>query len=309
MKYDVAISLRWTDVETARELNEALRERLQVFFADEKQQELVGKDGEDSFGYIFRDEARIVVVLYREDWGQTPFTRAEEAAIKQRAWRDGYGFSVWVPMGAKKEIPPYLPPQYLWFDFDRYGVSGLAAVVEEKVRESGKAVRQETSQDRLRKLKRSIARETDRKRFEGSIDGVKFFREERSRAQTVVENQVAEYLQIDPEIPFQVSEQSGMTQVESWPYRCFLRWDPYASNSIREASLTAITQMVSGDTFRTGWSNIREEVFKPTLDDEGQPKWRDESGRYHTLEVVVESVLDRMAESAYSAKAERVRKS
>jgi hypothetical protein len=40
MKYDVAISLRWTDVEQARALYELLRDLLDVYFADEKQQDL-----------------------------------------------------------------------------------------------------------------------------------------------------------------------------------------------------------------------------------------------------------------------------
>ena len=66
-KYDVAISLRWTDVEHARELYELLSDRLEVFFADEKQEDFVGTDGEESFGYIFRDRARVVVILYRPD--------------------------------------------------------------------------------------------------------------------------------------------------------------------------------------------------------------------------------------------------
>lgn len=109
-KYDVAISLRWTDVERARQLYDLLRDRLDVFLSDEKQEDIAGKDGEEKFGHVFRDEARVVVVFYRPSWGDTPFTRAEESAIKQRAWNEGYDFSIWVPVDEEKSVPPYLPP-------------------------------------------------------------------------------------------------------------------------------------------------------------------------------------------------------
>ena len=64
-KYDVAISLRWTDVDHARALYDLLRDRMEVFFADDRQEEFVGTDGEESFGHIFRYQTRLVVVFYR----------------------------------------------------------------------------------------------------------------------------------------------------------------------------------------------------------------------------------------------------
>jgi len=301
-KYDVAISLRWTDEEHARELHELLRDRLDVFFADEKQEEFVGTDGEETFGHIFRDKARIVVVFYRPDWGDTPFTRAEESAIKQRAWNEGYGFSIWVPMGEEKSVPPYLPPQHMWFDFEKYGAKGLASVVEERVRESGQSVRPETTEDRLRRKKRRIEMKKKRRKFEGSDEGVQFVANEFNRFRGVVESQVDAYESIDSDIPFNVEGERRKCTVTSWPYKCIFYTDPYASNSIREASLTAYLKVNEGEGGRRGeWKDTGETKFEPTLDESGEPTWRLSGDDFYSLEMAVSYVLDDMAERVYDA--------
>lgn len=301
-KYDVAISLRWTDVEHARDLYQLLCDRLDVFFADENQQNIVGTDGEESFGYIFRDLSRIVVIFYRNDWGNTPFTRAEEAAIKQRAWYEGYGFSVWVPMGEFKEIPPYVPPQHVWFDFERYGIKGLASVIEEIVRNSGREVRRETTEDRLRKIKRRINLEQERNSFERSQNGVDFVTDSSRRLEEVVNLQLMKYNEVSADIPFLPERTGNSLIVTSWPYKCVFNIDRYASNAITGATLTAHISMHS-DTreLRDNWNIINQIKFKPTLGDDGKPTWRLESGKCHSLEMAIAHVLDDFGERVYLA--------
>jgi hypothetical protein len=36
----------------------------------------------DQFSKVFGEESRVVAILYREQWGQTKWTRIEETAIK-----------------------------------------------------------------------------------------------------------------------------------------------------------------------------------------------------------------------------------
>ncbi|MCK6559660.1 hypothetical protein HUU39_19250 [candidate division KSB1 bacterium] len=306
-KYDVAISLRWTDVEHARALYEILRDRLDVFFADEKQYDLVGTDGEKSFGHIFRDQSRVVVIFYRHDWGTTPFTRAEEAAIKQRAWNEGYNFSIWIPMDEFKAVPPYVPPQHVWFDFERYGVNGLASVVEERVRESGREVRPETAVDRLRKVKRRIDLEKERESFERSQDGVAFVADSFRRLEEAINLQLGKYREVSADIPFLLEREGDRLRVTSWPYRCSFHIDRYASNVITGASLTAyVNEHVNSSDRRDNWSKVKQIEFKPTLDDNGNPTWRLRSGECHSLETAIAHVLDDFAERVYLAVEKRV---
>ena len=82
-KYDVAISFLSQDESTATAIHERLSEGLQVFFYPRSQEELAGTDGLESMRKPFFGESRVVVVLYREKWGKTPWTRVEETAIKE----------------------------------------------------------------------------------------------------------------------------------------------------------------------------------------------------------------------------------
>ena len=306
-KYDVAISLRWTDVEVARALYDLLQDRLEVFFADEKQEAFVGTDGEESFGHIFRDQARVVVVLYRPDWGSTPFTRAEEAAIKQRAWSDGYGFSIWVPTDDAKSIPPYLPPQYVWFDYAQYGVAGLASVIEERVRESGQEVRPETAADRLKRIKRRIDLEGERRAFEGSQGGVEFVAEAYRRLEAVLTAQLQDYEGISSDIPFKLEREYDRYVVTSWPYRCKFVLDRYATNSVRGATLIGyLAQHVGERDWQDQWRDVTQFEFRPTLNDDGSPAWEYKGGRHYSLESAVAYVLDDMAERVYKAVEKRM---
>ena len=319
-KYDVAISLRWTDVEHARALYDLLRDRLEVFFAGEKQEDLVGTDGEESFGYIFRDQARVVVVLYRPDWGKTPFTRAEEAAIKQRAYDQGYGFSIWVPMDDDKSVPPYLSPQYIWFDFEQYGANGLATVIEERVRQSGREVRPETAIDRLRRIGRTIDLKERRHKFRTSQERVDFAFEAFQRLEGVLASQLRKYEGIRSDVTFNVERKGEDAHVTvSWivtvlwgdlkQYRCvFNRFQPY-TNKLEQARFTASIERFGPDAnHRHGWQEPILFALEPTLDDDGNPSWKLKDGKHYSLNAAIARILDVMVEDAFIAIEKKVDK-
>jgi hypothetical protein len=59
-----------------------MQDRYKTFLYSRAQGELVGTDGEKTFNAVFGEQARIVAVLLRPEWGQTPWTRIEETAIR-----------------------------------------------------------------------------------------------------------------------------------------------------------------------------------------------------------------------------------
>ena len=91
-KYDVAFSFMAEDEALAAQLTDLLQDRLKVFLYSRRQGEIAGTDGEKTFNAVFGEQARLVVVLYRSRWGQTPWTRIEETAIRNRAFEHGYDF-------------------------------------------------------------------------------------------------------------------------------------------------------------------------------------------------------------------------
>jgi len=308
-KYDVAISLRWTDVEHARALYDLLCDRLDVFFADERQADFVGTDGEESFGFIFRDQSRIVVVFYRSDWGSTTFTRAEEAAIKQRGYKDGYGFTVWVPMDEEKSIPPYIPPQQIWFDFDKYGVSGLAAVVEERVRDSGREVQSETIQEKLQRSTRRAELAGKRKVFENSQEAADFVAEASRQLERMITDRTQLYVEINPDVIFKTTSDQGKIAVDSWPFQAAFFFRGQAKNSARDVELHVHLNKIKDDVpFRSAWSAISKYSYKPTLDDAGEPTWSNSKSEFLSLEDLVVHILDQLAEKSFRVVEKRAAK-
>jgi hypothetical protein len=132
-KYDVAFSFLAKDEALATELNDLLADRLRTFLYSKKQGEIAGTDGEETFNDVFRQEARMVVVLYRSNWGQTPGTRIEETAIRNRAYNEGYDFVKFVVLDESGSVPQWLPKTQIWIGLKRWGIPGAASVIEARV--------------------------------------------------------------------------------------------------------------------------------------------------------------------------------
>ncbi len=171
-KYDVAFSFLADDEKLARDIASLLPNR-SIFIFSECQEAVAGTDGIDTFSDVFGRDARIVVVLYREAWGRTKWTRIEETAIKGRLLNDGAEFLTFVHLERPKPTPRWLPVQRLWLDIDRLGVAGAAAVIEERLRAAGGAVREETAVEAAERLRREQDAEAKRRGYLKSDRGVR----------------------------------------------------------------------------------------------------------------------------------------
>ena len=125
-----------------------------------------GRNGEDKFNEIFREKAKFVVILFRKEWGETPFTKIEQRAIRDRAYDEGYGFTLFIPTEKQPAMPPWVERTRLYFSLDRFGVDGAAAVVKSKLQELGLAPVVEGSQERAQRLQRSLDFKAEKDTFE-----------------------------------------------------------------------------------------------------------------------------------------------
>jgi hypothetical protein len=171
-KYDVAFSLLAQDEGLASEINDLLSDRYQTFLYSGRQKEIAGTDGEIKFKTVFAEEARFIVVLYRDGWGTTPWTRMEEEAIRGRAFDEGYDFVKFIPLDEKQTVPKYLPRTQLWINALRFGAKSAASIIEARLSELGVQTREENAVDRAARLHRSMVFEGKRKAFANSIEGV-----------------------------------------------------------------------------------------------------------------------------------------
>lgn len=147
---DIAISLCHEDVHFAHELKKALNPKLNIFFYETDQDALVGKKGFEKFYKVFREEARLVIVLYREKWGKSLATEIEEQAIIDRSSKDdeGVGFVLMFKMDETK--PPFwYTPGRIYADPNKSSLKELAAFCELRVTELGGEVTPLTFEEKV----------------------------------------------------------------------------------------------------------------------------------------------------------------
>jgi hypothetical protein len=164
-KYDVAFSFLEKDETLAAKLNDLLQDRLSTFLYSKKQEDIAGTDGEITFNTVFGKQARLVVVLYRAGWGETPWTRIEDTAIRNRAHEQGYDFAIFIPLDDPPSVPDWIPKNRLWVGLNRWGINGAASVIEARVQEQGGFPYEESVKERAKRLERAINFENERKQF------------------------------------------------------------------------------------------------------------------------------------------------
>jgi hypothetical protein len=171
-QYDVGFSFLACDESFATQLNDLLQDRFKTFLYSKQQETVAGTDGELSFNDVFAKQCRTVAVLYRDGWGETPWTRIEETAIRNRAYDEGYNFVIFIPLDDPPAVPKWLPRTYLWLGLKRFGLRGAAAVLESKIQEHGGDPAEESVSDRAARHRRNIDFVEEQRKFQNSEVGV-----------------------------------------------------------------------------------------------------------------------------------------
>jgi hypothetical protein len=136
LQYDVSISFLSADEPIAAALCSRLSEGLEVFFYPRKQEDLAGSDGMESMRTPFFEGSRVVVVLYREPWGKTPWTRVEETAIKDGCLEHGWRGLFFIMLDAS-EPPTWLPHTHVRYNYAAFGFEGAVGAIKARVVDSG----------------------------------------------------------------------------------------------------------------------------------------------------------------------------
>jgi hypothetical protein len=139
-KHDVAISFLAKDEPTAAAIAGRLSGRLKVFFFPRNQEDLAGTKGLESMRTPFLSESRVNVVLYREMWGQTPWTRVEETAIKDSCLDRGWASLFFIVLDKNDRLPIWLPNTHIRYNLEDYGTEQAVGAIKARVQEVGGAI-------------------------------------------------------------------------------------------------------------------------------------------------------------------------
>lgn len=144
-KHDVAFSFLAQDLALATRFADALAPLTSFVFA-RKQEDLAGTDGQESFRAAFRFDSRLNVVLLRDGWGQTPWTRVEEAAIQERCLKDGWDHLLVVNLDGSKP-PKWVPAVYLYLDLQTFPFEQAVGAIKRQAQELGGNVQPQSQAD------------------------------------------------------------------------------------------------------------------------------------------------------------------
>ena len=154
MPDDVAISFLARDQEIARAVAEQLEASgLSVFFYPRKQEELAGTNGMELMRAPFLT-ARVNVALFRHPWGETPWTRVEDAAIRDRCLNGGWPALMFVTLDKTSKRPKWLPDSHIRFAWEDYGIEQLIGAIKLRVQEQGGAIVPLNAKDEAKRVLR-----------------------------------------------------------------------------------------------------------------------------------------------------------
>jgi hypothetical protein len=141
-KYNVAISLLAQDLDYAKELDVEIRKvvRGEVFLYMRRQEPLaIAGELVEEFTRVFRDQARVVLILFRARWGNTSYTSIEQEALRSRRTRTtSFRFALVVSLETEgPRAPEWYPASDLVMDPENFSPEAIARVVAARVEEAG----------------------------------------------------------------------------------------------------------------------------------------------------------------------------
>lgn len=236
-KYDVAFSFLAQDEPLAMGLNDLIQERVRTFLYSKRQGEIAGTDGEEQFNTVFGEQARLVVVLYRLGWGETPWTRIEETAIRNRAFEQGYDFVKFIPLDEPPTVPKWLPRTQLWVGLKRWGAAGAASVIEARIQELGGEAHEETVEERAERLDRSLRFSERRRQFLNSEEGVRAANLAVSSLHAEIDRLVSSIKSSASAITIQLSTDRNTAMVYGLGPALCINWLGRYGNTLRDSKL------------------------------------------------------------------------
>jgi hypothetical protein len=221
-KHDIAISLCKEDVAYAKELVKTLNPNLNLFFYEDRQEQLIGELGPEKFGDVFKHDARIVVILYRKKWGDSYYTELERSAILDRTARPDQGQSFIMVIGMEPgAVPGWYPSSRIYANPMKFSVEKMAEFIEHKVNERGGNVVSLTFEE--------IVEQAEQKRKD-KIAHVRFLHSSDSRDEALLELElfVKEVSQkIDSAMRRDLGVRIGRRDFNSEPYKTFQNAEVY----------------------------------------------------------------------------------
>lgn len=252
-EYDVAFSFNQQDEALALKLNDLLSDRMKTFIYTERQKEIAGRDGVQAFSDVYGKKARIVVVFYRKEWGETKWTTVEMNSIRTRAFDIGYDFTLFIPTEDEPDMPTWVPKTRLYFGLKRFGLEGAAGAIEQLVTEAGGRPHEESLEEYAARASRASKFKQDQKRFQNSDYGVKAATEAYATFGTALSQKALAIAPLGLNITVRQNQTFWISSL--YPIHMICNWSCYYANVMEGVTLNATWHLGFPDGIPGCWGS------------------------------------------------------
>jgi hypothetical protein len=132
MKFDFAISFAGTERDLARSLAAAIKaEGFRVFFDEDFEDEMLGRNGADYLNDIFFRQSRFCIALVSRNYERRAWAQLERRAAQARELHGEPGFLI--PVLVDDFRPDWLLPTRIHFDLRQRGLTALVSLLRRKI--------------------------------------------------------------------------------------------------------------------------------------------------------------------------------
>jgi hypothetical protein len=296
---DIAITFVNQDLGLANDLRDSLSSTFEnVFVYASKQEELAGTDGLETLRQAFRYRSRLVVILFRERWGQTDWTRVEEQAITDRFLKEGAKF-LFVVMMDDSTPPPWLPESHIRFSLKDFGIKEAVGAIKMRALERGSVVHRPSVAARAAQAQRQVEFGNRKVELFRTAVGVQQVEKEVRSLFKLLSAHAEEAKNAAPglNMEYGCEEEACVIRTRGMAVTCW--YLNRITNVLDEARLTI--REVRGAVVLPGENAYAPErprelavtVFKPELTRAEGWCWKNESGEILTSEQIVDLCLNR----------------
>lgn len=213
--FEVAVSYLSRDAQIAEDLYGRLADQFSVFLYPKHQDQLVGRDGLAALGKVFRSASRLVIVLHRQNWGDTEWTAVERDAIRDRGLKEkNWDFLVIVTLDDSAP-PDWYPSALIRYSYREYGLEQLIGVVKSKLQELGARPHKADPLAKAARVAQEMEYHKRRQQMLESHEGVEAVRAEFERFGEVLSARLDAIRAQNPQIAFRFGRNAQIVTVSS----------------------------------------------------------------------------------------------
>lgn len=273
-EFDVAISFLSEDENIASKISDELSKNFNVFFFPNNQRDIAGKDGVDTFSEVFLKKSRLNIVLFRQKWGKTDWTRVEETAIKSRIFNGDEWDSLFFLKLEDADNPNWIPPQYIYASIDRYSLDELIAIIKFRIQERGGHFNEESIVEMAQRVQKEQSLKKYIDEYLESENALIEVKKEVNELLKIFESQYIKLKKSSPDLPIgKMEKNDGHYHFPITGTYLHFKWSQYFSNSLDNSKLQIILypqknnpkeicyQFTMNKDKQIGWSNTKFHEF------------------------------------------------